>query len=450
MMQSNEDSGLRPETWKGDRLSRLPPRCQKMDSSVGSNWSRGRRSLLRWSAICVCLALLAFTWIAPAVATYPEEARTIGINYGRLGDNLPTASDTVKLIQDLGIGRVRIFDHDGPTIKAFAGSGLEFIIGMGNDEITVLGKDASAADAWIAANVVPYYPATNIVYIMVGNELFSDTANTAIWLQVVPAIQNLHASLQNRNLTSIRVSTAAEYGILAVSFPPSKGVFRTDVATQVMTPLLKFLDSTHAHLFVNVYPYFGWRDNSQYVPLDYALFTRSTVLTTDGKYQYSNLLDAQLDAMAAAMASVGYGNVRIALSETGWPTIGDSNEIGANLTNAQTYNQNLVNHILSNPTQGTPARPGIFIPTFIFALFNENSKPGPTTERNWGILYPNGKPVYPLDIKSVSAPTPGGSPGSGGGATVGVAGLTGNRCDGKPSVLPMPASFFGSIFDLRI
>lgn len=377
---------------------------------------------------------------------YFAEARTIGINYGRLGDNLPTASETVTLIKNLGIGRVRIFDHDGPTIKAFAGSGLEFIIGMGNDEIPALAKDASAADAWVAANVVPYYPATNIVYIMVGNELFADQTLAATWLQVVPAIQNIHDSLQNHSLSAIRVSTAVEYSILAVSFPPSKGSFRPDVAASVMTPLLKYLDSTDSYLFVNVYPYFGWSTNSQYIPLDYALFTRNTTFTTDGQYGYANLLDAQLDAMAAAMATVGYPNVRIAISETGWPSVGDSNELGASRSNAQTYNQNLVTHILSSPTRGTPMRPGIFVPTFIFALYNENAKPGATSERNWGLLYPDGTAVYPIDIKSASSATPGGP----GGETQGVAGLTENTCDGKPSVLPMSASFFGSLFNLRI
>lgn len=370
------------------------------------------------------------------------EPRTLGINYGRLGDNLPTARTTVEQIQNLGIGRVRIFDHDGPTIQAFAGSGLDFIIGLGNDEIPPLATDASVADAWVATNVVPYYPATNIVYILVGNELFADQSRSAIWLQVVPAIQNIHTSLQNRNLSAIQVSTAAEYGILGLSFPPSKGTFRTDIATQVMTPLLKFLDSTSAYLFVNVYPYFGWSSNSQYIPLDYALFTRNSTFTSDGQNSYTSLLDAQLDAMVAAMAAVGYGDVRIAVSETGWPTVGDSNELGANITNAEIYNQNLVNQILSNPTVGTPMRPGVFIPTFIFALYNEDLKPGSTTERNWGLLYPTGDPVYPIDVKSGSSTTPGGSPGSGSGG--------GNTCDGKPSVLPMSVSFFGTLFNLRI
>lgn len=399
------------------------------------------------------MILLSCIWVAPAAADYPDEPLTLGINYGRVADDLPTAKATVKLIKNMGIGRVRIFDHDGPTIEAFAGSGLDFIVGMASDEIPPL-VDASAADAWVAANIVPYYPATNIVYILVGNELFADSTLSATWLQLVPAIQNLHTSLQSRNLSAIRVSTAAEYGILSLSYPPSKGVFRTDIATQVMTPLLEYLDSTSSYLFINVYPYFGWSSNSQYIPLDYALFTRTSSFFNDSQYEYYNLLDAQLDAMSSAMAAVGYGNVRIAVSETGWPTMGDSNELGANISNAQVYNQNLVNHILNTPTQGTPMRQGIFIPTFIFALYNEDLKPGATTERNWGLYYPSGSPVYPIDISSESTPTPatpGGSPPSGGGGGGGGGEEPAeNTCHGKPSVLPMYASFLGSLFNLRI
>ena len=48
--------------------------------------------------------------------------------------------------------------------------------------------------------------------------------------------------------------------------------------------------------------------------------------------------------------------------------------------------------------QGTPLRPGTAIDTYIFALFNENLKPGPGTERHWGLLYPNGTHVYDIDL----------------------------------------------------
>ncbi|KAL6214299.1 hypothetical protein ACLB2K_013735 [Fragaria x ananassa] len=40
-----------------------------------------------------------------------------------------------------------------------------------------------------------------------------------------------------------------------------------------------------------------------------------------------------------------------------------------------------------------PARPGVVLPSFIFALYNENTKPGQTTEQNFRLLWPNGSHV---------------------------------------------------------
>ncbi|KAJ0468242.1 putative glucan endo-1,3-beta-D-glucosidase [Helianthus annuus] len=50
--------------------------------------------------------------------------------------------------------------------------------------------------------------------------------------------------------------------------------------------------------------------------------------------------------------------------------------------------------------EGTPANPSQPIDIYVFALFNENLKPGPTSERNYGLYYPNGTPVYSLGVQS--------------------------------------------------
>jgi len=332
----------------------------------------------------------------PSSCDYAPEAHTIGINYGQVADNLPAPAVAVSLIKSLGIGRVRIYNSDAATLTALGNSGLQVTIGMGNDVIPSLAASAVAADQWILANVVAYLPGTNITVILVGNELLTDTTLTAVWTQLVPAMQNLQASLVNRGLSStIKISTACEMNILSWSSPPSNGSFRADIAVPVITPMLQFLNDTGSYLYVNVYPYFGWVDDPGYIPLDYALFTRTTPFIQDGPYNYFYLLDAQLDALASAMERIGFDYVRLAIGECGWPTLGT---IGANVSDAQTFNQNLVDYILSNPTEGTPRRPQVFIPTYIFALFNEDLKPGGVAEQNWGILYANGSQKYPLNL----------------------------------------------------
>ncbi|KAG5531869.1 hypothetical protein RHGRI_026470 [Rhododendron griersonianum] len=53
--------------------------------------------------------------------------------------------------------------------------------------------------------------------------------------------------------------------------------------------------------------------------------------------------------------------------------------------------------------KGTPLRPNSDLNIFVFALFNENMKPGPTSERNYGLLKPDGTQAYGLGLAGVSA-----------------------------------------------
>ena len=98
------------------------------------------------------------------------------------------------------------------------------------------------------------------------------------------------------------------------------------------------------------------------------------------------------------MSKIGYEDIRLAIAETGWPNAGDLSQLGANIFNAAHYNRRVIRRMLANPPLGTPRRPNQFIPTNIFALFDENQKPGPETERHWGFAYPNGSLMYEIDL----------------------------------------------------
>lgn len=105
-----------------------------------------------------------------------------------------------------------------------------------------------------------------------------------------------------------------------------------------------------------------------------------------------------LDAVVFAMGRLGYPHIRLFIAETGWPNGGDIDQIGANVYNAATYNRNVARKLSAKPPVGTPARPGIVLPSFIFALYNENLKLGQGTERHFGLLYPNGTNIYEIDL----------------------------------------------------
>lgn len=128
-----------------------------------------------------------------------------------------------------------------------------------------------------------------------------------------------------------------------------------------MTSIVQFLADTGAPFMVNAYPYFAYRDNPSSVNLDYALLGNSTSnQVQDPKgYVYSNLLDAQIDAVRSAIGALGFEDrsVKIVVSESGWPSRGEPNDKAATPENARTYNTRLIERAQSG--LGTPMNPKV-------------------------------------------------------------------------------------------
>ena len=99
-----------------------------------------------------------------------------------------------------------------------------------------------------------------------------------------------------------------------------------------------------------------------------------------------------MDAIYSALSAMGFKNVEIVVAETGWPYKGDSNEVGPSLENAKAYNGNLVAHLRS--MVGTPLMPGKSVDTYLFAIYDEDLKPGPTSERSFGLFNPDLTLIY--------------------------------------------------------
>ncbi|KAK9988763.1 hypothetical protein SO802_029002 [Lithocarpus litseifolius] len=315
------------------------------------------------------------------------DAQSVGVCYGKNGNNLPADGEVVDLYKSNGIGRMRIYDPDQTTLNALKGSNIELIIGILNNNLQAL-TDATAATNWVQNNIRNYSPDVKFKYIAVGNEVHPGDAEAQF---VLPAMQNIHNAIVAANLQDqIKVSTAIDTTLLGTSYPPSAGSF-SDAANSYISPIIKFLVSNGAPLLANIYPYFSYTNNPKDISLPYALFTSPGVVVTDGSLQYQNLFDALLDSLFSALEKAGAPNLQIVVSESGWPSEGGT---AATVDNAGTYYKNLINHMKG----GTPKKSGQAIETYLFAMFDENTKGGSEIEKHFGVFSPNKQPKYQISF----------------------------------------------------
>ncbi|KAL5726165.1 hypothetical protein ACHQM5_009233 [Ranunculus cassubicifolius] len=342
-------------------------------------------------------------------------AGDIGICLGREGNDLPNPWEIVELYKSKGIKKMRIYYPDQQVLQALRGSNIELMLGVPNTDLQSL-NDKGAATRWVQSNVLNYYPAVNIKYVAVGNEVTPVNGNSRYAPFVVSAMTNIYDAIMAAGLWGqVKVSTSIDTGVMGTNYPPSAGSFRGDVLW-FMNPVLGFLSDTQAPFLVSVYTYFGRSDNPGVISSAYALFTKTSPEFYDQGLPYYNLFDAQLDGVYSAMERVlgasfntmsnsttlvpklaGRRRPKVVVTETGWPKAGrrgrsrmlDGDE---NIDSACTYYQNVIRHV----KKGTPKVPGE-IETYLFAMFNENQKAA-GIEQNFGLFYPNKSPACTINF----------------------------------------------------
>ncbi|PPD77256.1 hypothetical protein GOBAR_DD25822 [Gossypium barbadense] len=274
------------------------------------------------------------------------DGRDIGVCYGLNGDNLPPPNEVINLYKRCQIDNIRIYQPYPEVLEALRGSGIS---------------------------------------VTIGNEVIPGPLGS----NVPAAMNNIRNALDSAGITLAKVTTVLPGTALAASYPPSAGAFGSDI-TETMTGIAAILAQEDTPLLINVYPYFAYASDPSHISAQYAMFTSTAPVVIDGSFQYFNLFDAMVDAFNAALEKINFGNVKVAVAETGWSTVG--NEPYTSVANAQTYNRNLLNHVTQN---GTPRRPDYIMPTFFFEMFNEDLK-GNVVEQNFGFFYPSMQPVYPF------------------------------------------------------
>ncbi|XP_047333081.1 glucan endo-1,3-beta-glucosidase, basic isoform-like [Impatiens glandulifera] len=327
------------------------------------------------------MVLIVLSMFFLILASLDFTVASVGVCYGMLGNNLPTKQDVVALYQKNGITRMRIYDANLEALEALRGSNIEVSVGVPNEILQKLASNQVEANAWVQKNI-KNYANVRFRYIVVANEFRSQF--------LLGAMQNLLKAVSTFGLRNkVKVTTAIDTTLLGVSNLPSQGMFRAD-ASGFIAPIAKFLVANGSPLLVNMYPYKAYVDSKGKFLLDYALFKSPGVVVKDGALGYQNLFDAMIDTFHSALEKVGAGSLDIVVSGTGWPTSGGN---ATSLENQKSYVLNLIDHVKG--TRGTPKRPGKFIETYIFAMFDENQKT-PVSEKFWGLFTPNKQIKYPI------------------------------------------------------
>uniref|UniRef100_A0A5B7C528 glucan endo-1,3-beta-D-glucosidase n=1 Tax=Davidia involucrata TaxID=16924 RepID=A0A5B7C528_DAVIN len=321
----------------------------------------------------------------------------LGVNWGTMATHKLPPEVVVQMLKDNGIQKVKLFDADQSTMSALAGSGIEVMVAIPNDQLAVM-NNYDRAKEWVRRNITRYNfnGGVNIKYVAVGNEPFLKSYNNSFLNVTFPALQNIQNALNEAGVgDSIKTTVplnADVYNSPDNNPVPSAGRFRSDISG-LMTQIAQFLNDNKAPFTVNIYPFLSLYGNDNF-PLDYAFFDGVSNPIVDNGIQYTNVFDANFDTLVSALRAAGFGDMTILVGEVGWPTEGDKN---ANSNYAYRFYNGLLPRLVAN--KGTPLRPG-YIEVYLFGLIDEDAKsiaPG-NFERHWGIFRYDGQPKYPIDF----------------------------------------------------
>ncbi|KAI5582291.1 hypothetical protein BDE02_07G075700 [Populus trichocarpa] len=319
----------------------------------------------------------------------------IGVNWGTMASNPLPRNIVVNMLKDNGITKVKLFDSDSPTLKALAGTGIEVMVGIPNNQMSIVAGDIEDAEDWVKENITAYLHngGVDIKYVAVGNEPFLSSYNNTYDNITFPALQNVQKALDKAGVgDKIKATVALNADVYeSLSDKPSGGDFRKDIK-DIMIQIIKFLHQNKAPFVVNIYPFLSLYQNAGF-PFDYAFFDGGKTIS-DKNVSYSNVFDANYDTLVWTLKKNGVGDLKIIIGEVGWPTDGNFN---ANNKLAKKFYDGLLKKLVAE--KGTPLRPGQ-LDLYLFGLIDENQKsiaPG-HFERHWGLFYYDGKPKFPIDL----------------------------------------------------
>ncbi|XP_062147794.1 glucan endo-1,3-beta-glucosidase 8 [Alnus glutinosa] len=341
-------------------------------------------------AVCTvwtfCAILVSATGLAP---------EDIGVNWGSQTSHPLLPSIVAGMLKDNGIKKLKLFDADPWIVSAFAGTGIELMVGIANNQLKDLSDSYGNAKDWVKHNVSKHIRdgGVDIRYVGVGNEPFLTSYNGTYMKTTFPALKNIQKALDEAGHgDKIKATIPLNADVYeSHSDSPSDGNFRKNIK-DLMLQIVRFLHDNKSPFLVNIYPFLSLYQNSKF-PVDFAFFDGAKPIQ-DKNIQYTNVFDANFDTLVWTLKKNNFEDMKIIVGEVGWPTDGN---INANTKLAKRFYDGFLKKMASK--KGTPLRPGP-MEVYLFGLLDEDTKnvaPG-AFERHWGIFRYDGQPKFPIDF----------------------------------------------------
>ncbi|XP_019092289.1 PREDICTED: glucan endo-1,3-beta-glucosidase 8-like, partial [Camelina sativa] len=178
--------------------------------------------------IILCFFLFSQTSVASS------NTSSVGVNWGTMASHQLPPENVVKMLQDNGFTKLKLFEADQNILDALIGSDIEVMIGIPNRFLKEMAQDTAVANSWVEENVTAYSynGGVNIKYIAVGNEPFLQTYNGTYVEFTLPALINIQRALEEADLKTVKVTVpfnADIYFSPEANPVPSAGDFRPEL-----------------------------------------------------------------------------------------------------------------------------------------------------------------------------------------------------------------------------
>lgn len=97
-----------------------------------------------------------FTALILLYSTIFPNGESVGVNWGTMATHQLPPEKVVKMLQENGFRKLKLFEAEDRILEALIGSDIEVMLAIPNSMLQIMSEDPEAAASWVDSNVTTY------------------------------------------------------------------------------------------------------------------------------------------------------------------------------------------------------------------------------------------------------------------------------------------------------